>query len=175
MLILAQADPTAGISNVLAFPVESLLAGTVLFFSVAAVLLGFAYLRLLNSTARANTKRDEIDAELIKVFRTTSEALQTSINAANRAAAASETTAQNVTGMKGTMEQWSSVQRRSILPALKSIYLRVDALDKRFGMIDAIHTELVGLREDCQRAAKTIVEPPILDGDTERVNSIKEK
>lgn len=157
-----QTDPT-GISNVLALPLEVILGGAVLFFSFGAMLLGAAFLRLLSSTARANAKRDEIDQELIRVFRTTGEALQSSLSAANRAAASSEAQTQSMSGMNATMQKWVEVQRRAILPALRTIYLRVEALDKRYGKVDEIHAELRGVRTDLASAMKLVFETVKID------------
>lgn len=158
--LLAQTDPTQGVTTVLSFPIETILAGALLFMGLTGMALAGVFLRLSNNLTKSNQTRNEIEAELITVLRSTNSAINESIAAAKQSQMASETTSRTVDRMNVEVHEYMDVQHRVIVPALKTLYQKVDTLDKRITKIDyqQIHDELRSIHDLIGVVAKSIVQ-----------------
>lgn len=158
--LLAQTDPTQGVTTVLSFPIETILAGALLFMGLTGMALAGVFLRLSNNLTKSNQTRNEIEAELITVLRSTNSAINESIAAAKQSQMASEATSRTVDRMNVEVHEYMDVQHRVIVPALKTLYLKVDTLDKRITKIDhqQIHDELRSIHDLIGVVAKSIVQ-----------------
>lgn len=159
LLILTQTDPTRGVAEVLSFPIEVILAGALLFMGLTGLVLGWAFLRMSNNLTRSNETRNDIERELITVLRSTNSAINESVTASKQTTVISEATNQSVKTMNSEVHEYMDVQRRVVVPALKTLYHKVDLLDKRIAKIDhqQIHDELRSIHELIGVVAKSIV------------------
>jgi hypothetical protein len=159
MIVVAQNDPTQGVAEVLSFPIETILAGALLFIGVTGIVFAWAFFRMSSNLTKSNEMRNDIERELISVLRSTHSAINESITAAKQSTMASETTNQSVTRMNTDVHEYMDVQRRIVVPALKTLYQKVDSLDKRFARIDQqqIHDELRSIHTIITDIAKSIV------------------
>ena len=96
------------------------------------------------------------------MLRDTSTAINTSLAASNRAANASETTTQSVNRMDTDVQSYMDVQKRTILPALRSIYVKIDAIDKRLDHVDGkqLHADISEMRTLLKSVAHLIIREP---------------
>jgi hypothetical protein len=115
---------------------------------------------LSNNLTKSNQTRNEIEVELISVLRSTNNAINESIAAAKQSQMASEATNKTVDRMNVEVHEYMDVQHRVIVPALKTLYLKVDTLDKRISKIDhqQIHDELRSIHDLIGVVAKSIVQ-----------------
>lgn len=155
MTILGQTDPTETVTTILSYPVETLLAGVLLLIGVVGIIIARAFSRWVANMDRIFARRDEMDHQLLGLIDSTGKAVSSHMAASTRSAVAAEATAERMISLDTTLTRYHTVQTRKVLPALKFIYQRILAVERKIDQCNTeeLRLELKGLRQDLQTAA----------------------
>lgn len=120
---------------------------------VNGIILSFAFLRYIRSTSRSNEKRDVVYEQLIDVFKSTKQALVTMGEKVDNTASIV-----NRTDRRTQMSE--QVQRRTMIPALVSIYRKLQNVESKLDSCNnnELRNDLRDLRNELLHELRKISE-----------------